>query len=357
MVEGKNTGLADHFQTLDWLLLELEKTQQKFTELATKKRRTAELHNYKYLAACAEASWRKCEKYYLKVDNTSAYYVEIVLNPTLKMQWFHDQWAEHKDKEPRILKAESLVRELWLEYKGKVHTASSVTTPNPVRPPPKPKTYTSARNHKRLKTVHPDDDADVSATTVDRLQEYLETNCLHTDNSGDFDVIQYWLDRYESQPDLAQFALDILAVPPMSDECGRLFSSCKILLEDRRSRLQMDIIEANECLRHWYGPPVKGSFDNAEVGVTEGEPAPPLISPKEASKARVAAYKKAMEDAAKAAAAAVAVEEDTLAEPSEPIELDSDDENDSDDDAYAAFEDIEDIEAIEVEDEGDSVLD
>ena len=116
----------------------------------------------------------------------------------------------------------------------------------------------------------------------------------------------------------------------------------------------MDIIEANECLRHWYGPPVKGSFDNAEVGVTEGEPAPPLISPKEASKARVAAYKKAIEDAAKAAAAAA---EDTPAELSEPIEVDSDDKNDSDDDAYAAFEDINDIKAIGVEDEGDSVLD
>ena len=115
----------------------------------------------------------------------------------------------------------------------------------------------------------------------------------------------------------------------------------------------MDIIEANECLRHWYGPPVKGSFNNTEVGVTEGEPAPPLILLKEASKARVAAYKKAIEDAAKAAAAAA---EDTLVEPSEPIELDSDDENDSDDDAYAAFEDINDIKAIGVEDKGDFVF-
>ena len=111
------------------------------------------------------------------------------------------------------------------------------------------------------------------------------------------------------------------------------------------------------CLRHWYGPPVKGSFDNAEVGVTEGEPAPPLISPKEASKARVAAYKKAIEDAVKATAAAedaakaaAAAAEDTVVEPSEPIELDSDDENDSDDYTYAAFEDIDDIEAIGVED-------
>ena len=88
-----------------------------------------------------------------------------------------------------------------------------------------------------------------------------------------------------------------------------------------------------------------------------------MISPKEASKARVAVYKKAIEDAAKTAAVAedateaAAAEEDTLAEPSEPIELDLDNENDSDNNVYAAFEDIKDIKAIEVEDKGDSILD
>jgi hypothetical protein len=56
-------------------------------------------------------------------------------------------------------------------------------------------------------------------------------------------------------------------------------------------------------------------------------------------------------------AAAVAAEEDTLAEPSEPIELDLDNKNNSNNDAYAAFKDIEDIKAIKVEDEGDSILD
>ena len=63
--------------------------------------------------------------------------------------------------------------------------------------------------------------------------------------------------------------------------------------------------------------------------------------------------KKAIEDGTKATAAA----EDTLAEPSELIELDSDDENDSDGDAYAAFKDINDIKAIGVEDKGDLLLD
>ena len=88
---------------------------------------------------------------------------------------------------------------------------------------------------------------------------------------------------------------------------------------------------------------------------------PPLISLKEASKARVAAYKKAIEDAVKATAAAedaataaAAAVEDT---PAEPSELDSDDKNDNDDDTYATFEDINDIKAIGVEDKGDFVLD
>jgi len=48
-------------------------------------------------------------------------------------------------------------------------------------------------------------------------------------------------------------ALDVPAVPAMSDECERLFSSAKLLLTDRRPRLRMDIIEACECLRAWYG--------------------------------------------------------------------------------------------------------
>jgi hypothetical protein len=47
-----------------------------------------------------------------------------------------------------------------------------------------------------------------------------------TDNEY-FDPIGYWSDGYFSQPDLAQFALDILAVSPVSDECERPFSRAK----------------------------------------------------------------------------------------------------------------------------------
>jgi len=75
----------------------------------------------------------------------------------------------------------------------------------------------------------------------------------------------------------------------MLDKYKRLFSSCKILLKDCRSRLRIDIIKANECLRHSYGPPRKGAFNNQEVGEVEGEPAAPFLSPAQASTTRKAA--------------------------------------------------------------------
>ena len=92
-------------------------------------------------------------------------------------------------------------------------------------------------------------------------------------------------------------------------------------------------------------------FNNTEVGVIEGEPILPLILLKEALKARVAAYKKAIEDTIKATAVAedaikavAVVAEDTIVELSKPIELDSDNYT------YTAFKDINNTKVIRVED-------
>ena len=46
----------------------------------------------------------------------------------------------------------------------------------------------------------------------------------------------------------------------MSAECERVFSSAKHLLTDSRNRLKADIIEANECLKSWFGRPQAKSF-------------------------------------------------------------------------------------------------
>ena len=124
------------------------------------------------------------------------------------------------------------------------------------------------KSHKRLKLRHEALATDPPA--VDLLDQFLETDVIRLGEDETFDAIRYWNDRYYTQPDLARMALDVLAVLSMSDECERLFSSAKILLSDRRSRLKIDIIEASECLRSWFGPPAQNTFEDI-IGRLEGE--------------------------------------------------------------------------------------
>jgi hypothetical protein len=56
-------------------------------------------------------------------------------------------------------------------------------------------------------------------------------------------------------------ALEILSVPAMSAEVERIFSSAKLTLSERRARLDCEIVEALECLRHWDAAGMISSWD------------------------------------------------------------------------------------------------
>jgi hypothetical protein len=94
----------------------------------------------------------------------------------------------------------------------------------------------------RFQNTQDSDDEDYSR--VDILQLYLSEPHLRGE-----DPFTYWGKRYQSEPDLCRFAYDMLATLNMSDECDRTFSSAKHLITDSRSRLAIDITEANEFLR------------------------------------------------------------------------------------------------------------
>ena len=127
MVEGNSTRLTDHFQTLNWLLNQLNSTKQKFLKLSaeTQKVNHIESQSYKYLASYSEAAQLKCEKYYKKADKSAAYYTAIVLNPTLKMLQFKQQWEDKAQKDKQLTTVKALVKELQLEYKGNYISTSS----------------------------------------------------------------------------------------------------------------------------------------------------------------------------------------------------------------------------------------
>jgi hypothetical protein len=87
-------------------------------------------------------------------------------------------------------------------------------------------------------------DHEASADDIDEFEEYLRTDL--TPHSAAFDPIEYWLRRRQTSPRLARFALDCLAIPPMSDDCERSFSSGRDLVHYKRSRILSDV---NHCVK------------------------------------------------------------------------------------------------------------
>jgi hypothetical protein len=80
--QGYKPILSDWFQTLHWLLNEMDRWRIDAVEEQGDKR----------LSLCFGTSWRKIEKYYNLVDSTPVYYAAIVLNPTLKVRALQEMW-------------------------------------------------------------------------------------------------------------------------------------------------------------------------------------------------------------------------------------------------------------------------
>ncbi|KAA8610947.1 hypothetical protein PtrV1_14031 [Pyrenophora tritici-repentis] len=230
--EGKKTSLADWFSTLDCLLREISETKDHYHDIHTEDDNN---FTWKYLQGCADAAWLKCVEYYNNqqlnwqnrfpedTDLPPAYYAAQILDPYRKWGWFRQEWVLHGDEERR-------------EYKGRY--------PVEMLPPPARKerdpdpAFDRQREHKRIRI-------DAPVSTTDLYEQYISTDRLHNEEAGCNEAIAYWLSRYDSQRDLARFALDMFAISPMSDECERLFSSAKLTIVDRRGRLKADIIEAD----------------------------------------------------------------------------------------------------------------
>ncbi|PWI65082.1 hypothetical protein PCL_07381 [Purpureocillium lilacinum] len=214
---------------------------------------------WKYLQSFADAAWSKCAEYY----------------SNQQLNW-QNRFPEDTDLPPAyytLLKSSihtgselglgKTVKHLWeTEHKG-LYIVETLSPPARKERDPDP-AFDRQREHKRIRI-------DVPVSTTDFYEQYISTDRLHDDEAGYDDAIAYWLSRYDSQRDLARFALDLFAISPMSDECERLFSSAKLTIVDRRGKLKADIIEACECLRAWYGKPQVEDNSDSEDNDSDNE--------------------------------------------------------------------------------------
>lgn len=261
-IEGNGSFFYDWFPQLSWLLDELDNWRVDFADEASKD------PTFGTLSDAAQHAWLKCEKYYKLADDTPFSYAAVILNPTMKKQWFADRWSSGTaEQRAWISQIEEQVRQHWLRYYKHGDKPAMVPTSSSVRAVPSAASddlRERLRVYKRVKLDH-----EASADDIDDLEEYLRTDL--TPYSDAFDPIEYWLRRRQATPQLARFALDCLAIPPMSDDCERSFSSGRDLVHYKRSRLLSDVTEACTCLRDWYGKPTPktaGTKSGCENGNT-----------------------------------------------------------------------------------------
>ena len=82
---------------------------------------------------------------------------------------------------------------------------------------------------------------------TDELEQYLAERLL----VGSIDLIAWWRDQRVRLPTLTRMAMSVFAIPSMSSEPERVFSSTKHLISDKRASLGPEAIEWLECVKHW----------------------------------------------------------------------------------------------------------
>jgi hypothetical protein len=152
-----------------------------------------------------------------------------------------DKWTyiNNNWKKEWIPKSKEMMKALWEAYKSKTITSDSPSASQ--SEPKEPKTKNDFKAWmKRHQTI---------SNFEDEYTRYCASDC-----ALDVDVRVWWQEKTQqtSYPILSRLALDILAIPAMSADPERLFSSAKLLISDLRNRLGIDIIEAFECLKSWY---------------------------------------------------------------------------------------------------------
>jgi hypothetical protein len=63
-------------------------------------------------------------------------------------------------------------------------------------------------------------------------------------------------------PRLALMAIDILSIPPMSDEPERVFSGARRTVTWDRGQIEAETIELRELLKHWKRSGILDKFLN-----------------------------------------------------------------------------------------------
>jgi hypothetical protein len=205
---SSDTGIWHVLPTMEWLLHRFESFKEEYQS-----------HPDPHFRRGITQAWAKLDKYYLLTEKSPIYVAAVVLNPKWKWKYFEKQWADHKDW---IQDAKKAVRELWtVDYRNQ----------------PLPDELELCEPQQRDMILKSDLDDFINSVMgpyspatdqPDDYESYISQGVAPEDQACNT-PITYWLEKRRVWPRLAKMALDILSIPPMSDEPERIFSLSGLL--------------------------------------------------------------------------------------------------------------------------------
>ena len=92
--------------------------------------------------------------------------------------------------------------------------------------------------------------------------EYEDYNSQEPCNPGKAGAFVWWCQDTQRQrwPRLSLMAIDLLSIPPMSDEPERVFSGARRTISWERGQMEPETIEITECLKHWKKSGILNTF-------------------------------------------------------------------------------------------------
>jgi hypothetical protein len=219
LCEGDNATLDQVLISIDSLRKHHEKSA---TEYAT---------SNPVLAAAIHTSRFALDKWQAINSYTPAYAAALLLHPTYREAYINKQWPPSW-RTPAI----TAVRALWNDkYKNKTKAIQAVSSSKEEESNKLAQWQASLRH---ISSVH----------IPEEFVHFTKSMPVLID-----DAIQWWLEPTQqlNYPNLAQMAIDILSINPMSAESERVFSGCRRTLSWDRACLSADNLGYIECLKNW----------------------------------------------------------------------------------------------------------
>jgi hypothetical protein len=191
----------------------------------------------------------------MNTDMSPFYAAALVLNPGRRARYIEANWPR-KWARPAL----AAVKKLWEKYREEVKPPTfpaPFSYGSPIQEPKELDTFDQIRLTLQSTVIRPSSD-----------DEYEDYNKVESYDPGKQGALAWWLQDTQRQrwPRLALMAIDILSIPPMSDEPERVFSGARRTITWDRGQMLPETIEQRSCLKHWKQSGILDTFLEDEYG-------------------------------------------------------------------------------------------